>query len=233
VSSASSESNNSNKLIIAIDGPSGSGKSSVSRAVAKQLGLSYLDTGAMYRAMTWWVLEKGIDPIDGEMVFDVAKVAKIIPGTDPSNPTIHVGDVDVSGPIRGDLVTGAVSAVSAVPEVRGLLVELQREISKDAPKGIVVEGRDIGSVVLPDASLKLYITANPEARAARRAAENGQDVSATQEKLVKRDQADSTRKVSPLEMAADAMLLDTTHMNLDEVVDHVLDLVKGLSDAFK
>jgi cytidylate kinase len=233
VSSASSESNNSNKLIIAIDGPSGSGKSSVSRAVAKQLGLSYLDTGAMYRAMTWWVLEKGIDPIDGEMVFDVAKVAKIIPGTDPSNPTIHVGDVDVSGPIRGDLVTGAVSAVSAVPEVRGLLVELQREISKDAPKGIVVEGRDIGSVVLPDASLKLYITADPEARAARRAAENGQDVSTTQEKLVKRDQADSTRKVSPLEMAADAMLLDTTHMNLDEVVDHVLDLVKGLSDAFK
>jgi cytidylate kinase len=233
VSSASSESNNSNKLIIAIDGPSGSGKSSVSRAVAKQLGLSYLDTGAMYRAMTWWVLEKGIDPIDGEMVFDVAKVAKIIPGTDPSNPTIHVGDVDVSGPIRGDLVTGAVSAVSAVPEVRGLLVELQREISKDAPKGIVVEGRDIGSVVLPDASLKLYITADPEARAARRAAENGQDVSATQEKLVKRDQADSTRKVSPLEMAADAMLLDTTHMNLDEVVDHVLGLVKGLSDDFK
>lgn len=233
MSSASSESNNSNKLIIAIDGPSGSGKSSVSRAVAKQLGLSYLDTGAMYRAMTWWVLEKGIDPIDGEMVFDVAKVAKIIPGTDPSNPTIHVGDVDVSGPIRGDLVTGAVSAVSAVPEVRGLLVELQREISKDAPKGIVVEGRDIGSVVLPDASLKLYITADPEARAARRAAENGQDVSTTQEKLVKRDQADSTRKVSPLEMAADAMLLDTTHMNLDEVVDHVLGLVKGLSDAFK
>ncbi len=230
MSSASSESNSSNKLIIAIDGPSGSGKSSVSRAVAEQLGLSYLDTGAMYRAMTWWVLEKGIDPIDGEMVFDVAKVAKIIPGTDPSNPTIHVGDVDVSGPIRGDLVTGAVSAVSAVPEVRGLLVELQREISKDAPKGIVVEGRDIGSVVLPDASLKLYITADPEARAARRAAENGQDVSTTQEKLVKRDQADSTRKVSPLEMAADAMLLDTTHMNLDEVVDHVLGLIKGLAD---
>ncbi|MEN9742039.1 MAG: hypothetical protein RIR66_995 [Actinomycetota bacterium] len=230
MSSANSESNNSNKLIIAIDGPSGSGKSSVSRAVAKQLGLSYLDTGAMYRAMTWWVLEKGIDPIDGEMVFDVAKVAKIIPGTDPSNPTIHVGDVDVSGPIREDLVTGAVSAVSAVPEVRSLLVELQREISKNAPKGIVVEGRDIGSVVLPDASLKLYITADPQARAARRAAENGQDVSATQEKLVKRDQADSTRKVSPLEMAPDATLLDTTHMNLDEVVDHVLGLIKGLSD---
>lgn len=227
MSSASSE---SNKLVIAIDGPSGSGKSSVAKAVAKQLSLSYLDTGAMYRAMTWWVLEKGVDPIDGEMVFDVAKVAKIIPGTDPGNPTIHVGDTDVSGPIRGDLVTSAVSAVSAVPEVRTLLVELQRDISKNAPNGIVVEGRDIGSVVLPDASLKLYITADPEARAARRAAENGQDVSSTQEKLIKRDQADSTRKVSPLEMAPDATLLDTTHMNLDEVVDQVLGLIKGLSN---
>ena len=226
----SSANSDSNRLIIAIDGPSGSGKSSVAKAVAKQLGLSYLDTGAMYRAMTWWVLEKGVDPIDGEMVFDVAKVAQIIPGTDPNNPTIHVGDVDVSGPIRGDLVTGAVSSVSAVPEVRALLVELQREISANAPKGIVVEGRDIGSVVLPDASLKLYITADPEARAARRAAENGQDVNATQEKLIKRDQADSTRKVSPLEIAPDATLLDTTHMNLDEVVDHVLGLIKGLAN---
>ena len=226
----SSANSDSNRLIIAIDGPSGSGKSSVAKAVAKQLGLSYLDTGAMYRGMTWWVLEKGVDPIDGEMVFDVAKVAQIIPGTDPNNPTIHVGDVDVSGPIRGDLVTGAVSSVSAVPEVRALLVELQREISANAPKGIVVEGRDIGSVVLPDASLKLYITADPEARAARRAAENGQDVNATQEKLIKRDQADSTRKVSPLEIAPDATLLDTTHMNLDEVVDHVLGLIKGLAN---
>ena len=105
------------KLVIAIDGPSGSGKSSVAKAVAKQLGLSYLDTGAMYRAMTWWVLEKGVDPIDGEMVLDVAKVAQIIPGTDPSNPTIRVGSMDVSGPIRGDLVTGAVSAVSALMKI--------------------------------------------------------------------------------------------------------------------
>ena len=187
MSSVTSQLTDQNKLVIAIDGPSGSGKSSVAKAVAKQLGLSYLDTGAMYRAMTWWVLEKGVDPIDGEMVFDVAKAAQIIPGTNPSNPTIHVGDVDVSAPIRGDLVTGAVSAVSAVPEVRKLLVALQREISSVAPKGIVVEGRDIGSVVLPNANLKLYITADPEARAARRAAENGQDVNATQEKLIKRE----------------------------------------------
>ena len=217
------------KLVIAIDGPSGSGKSSVSRAVAKQLGLDYLDTGAMYRAMTWWVLEKGIDPIDGDMVMDVAKAAQLRPSTDPNNPTIYVGDVDVSGPIRGDEVTSAVSAVSAIPELRTLLVELQRDIASKAKKGIVVEGRDIGSVVLPDATLKLYLTADSEARAARRAAENGGEVVATKEKLIARDQADSTRKASPLEMAPDATLVDTTHMNLDEVVEHVLGLVKEVS----
>lgn len=216
------------KLVIAIDGPSGSGKSSVSRAVAKQLGLAYLDTGAMYRAMTWWVQKKGIDPIDGDAVFDVAKVAQIKPSTDPANPVIFVGDVDVSVPIRGDVVTSAVSAVSAVPQVRTLLVELQREITANAKQGIVVEGRDIGSVVLPDASLKLYLTADSQARAARRAAENGGEVQTTQEKLIARDHADSTRTVSPLEMAADANLVDTTHMELAEVVDYVLALVEDL-----
>lgn len=217
------------KLVIAIDGPSGSGKSSVSRAVARQLGLSYLDTGAMYRAMTWWVQEKGIDPIDGDAVMDVAKVAQIKPSTDPTNPVIFVGDVDVSEPIRGDAVTSAVSAVSAIPEVRALLVELQRKIATEAKNGIVVEGRDIGSVVLPDASLKLYLTADTSARAARRAAENGGEVAPTQEKLIARDQADSTRKVSPLEMAPDATLVDTTHMNLDEVVEYVLGLIKAIN----
>ena len=217
------------KLIIAIDGPSGSGKSSVSRAIAKQLSLDYLDTGAMYRAMTWWVQQKGIDPIDGDAVMDVAKVAQLKPSTDPNNPVIYVGDVDVSGPIRGDEVTGAVSAVSAIPELRTLLVELQRKITQDSKQGIVVEGRDIGSVVLPDATVKLYLTADSEARAARRAAENGGEVVATKEKLIARDQADSTRKVSPLEMAPDATLVDTTHMNLDEVVEHILDLVKEVS----
>ncbi len=215
-------------LVIAIDGPSGSGKSSVSRAVAKQLGLSYLDTGAMYRAMTWWVQEKGIDPIDGDAVMDVAKVAQIKPSTDPANPVIFVGNVDVSEPIRGDAVTSAVSEVSAIPEVRALLVELQRKIATEAKNGIVVEGRDIGSVVLPDASLKLYLTADSSARAARRAAENGGEVATTQEKLIARDQADSTRKVSPLEMAQDATLVDTTHMNLDEVVEYVLGLIKAI-----
>ena len=233
MSSASSE---SNKLVIAIDGPSGSGKSSVAKAVAKQLSLSYLDTGAMYRAMTWWVLEKGIDPIDGEMVFDVAKVAKIIPGTDPSNPTIHVGDVDVSGPIRGDLVTGAVSAVSAVPEVRGLLVELQREISKDAPNGIVVEGRDITTVVLPDAQVKIFLTARPEIRALRRAKEDtgsaeasSQEVKATQAALERRDHLDSTRAASPLTQSQEAYELDTSDLTLDQVIAEVISRAQAAS----
>jgi cytidylate kinase len=219
-----------NPLVIAIDGPSGSGKSSVSKAIAKELGLSYLDTGAMYRAMTWWVQKNGIDPIDGEMVFDVAQAAQIKPSTNPENPVIFVGSVDVTEQIRGDEVTSAVSAVSAIAEVRALLVEMQRDIAAKAKAGIVVEGRDIGSVVLPKATLKLYFTADSQARAQRRAAENGSDVSITQEKLVQRDQADSTRKVSPLEMAPDAVLVDTTYMNLMEVSEHVLGLVAGVTN---
>jgi cytidylate kinase len=226
-----SKSNDNSKLVIAIDGPSGSGKSSVAKAVATKLGLQYLDTGAMYRAMTWWVLEKGIDPIDGDAVFDVAQVAQIKPSVDPANPIIQVGSIDVSGPIRGDLVTSNVSAVSAVSEVRTLLVQLQREIVQAAPKGIVVEGRDICSVVLPDAHLKLYLTADPAARAARRAAEVGSDPTATQEKLVQRDQADSTRKASPLEVSPDATLVDTTHLDLPEVVEQVLRLVAELENV--
>jgi len=216
-------------LIIAVDGPSGSGKSSVSRAVAKKLGLAYLDTGAMYRAITWWVQEKGIDPIDGDMVFDVAKAAKLRPSTNPDNPSFFVGETEVTEAIRGEKVTAAVSAVSAVAEVRTLLVKMQREIVAAAENGIVVEGRDIGSVVLPEATIKLYFTADPKARAQRRAAENGDDISSTQVKLVQRDQADSSRKVSPLEMAADAVLVDTTELNLSEVIDHVLELVAGKS----
>jgi cytidylate kinase len=219
-----------NPLVIAIDGPSGSGKSSVSKAIAKELGLSYLDTGAMYRAMTWWVQKNGIDPIDGEMVFDVAQAAQIKPSTNPENPVIFVGSVDVTEQIRGDEVTSAVSAVSAIAEVRALLVEMQRDIAAKAKAGIVVEGRDICSVVLTKATLKLYFTADSQARAQRRAAENGSDVSITQEKLVQRDQADSTRKVSPLEMAPDAVLVDTTYMNLMEVSEHVLGLVAGVTN---
>jgi CMP/dCMP kinase len=169
-------------LVIAIDGPAGSGKSSVSRAVATRLGLNYLDTGAMYRAITWAVLQAGIDPDDATAVAGILtsnKPPRLVSGTDPQNPTIEVDGVDVADPIRGAAVTDAVSAVSAVPAIREHLVELQRQYVADSGAGIVVEGRDIGSVVLPDADLKIFLTADPSVRARRRAAEklDGHDAS--------------------------------------------------------
>ena len=215
-------------LVIAIDGPSGSGKSSVSRAVARELGLQYLDTGSMYRAMTWFMQDQNVDLDDPQAIALYAKQAQILPSTNPSAPGIHVGPIDVSQPIRGDEVTAGVSRVSAVPEVRALLVDLQREVVAAAQEGIVAEGRDIGPVVLPNASLKIFLTADEDARAIRRAAENGEDVQATQEQLASRDKADSTRKASPLVQAEDAVVVDTTHMNLQEVVDHIITLVRSL-----
>lgn len=227
-------------LVIAIDGPAGSGKSSVSKAVASRLGLQYLDTGAMYRAVTWAVLDAGIDPEDSSAVaaaIDDAVIPEIISGTDPGNPTIVVGEVDVAGPIRGSQVTGAVSAVSAVPAVRSKLVERQRGYvheSVKASNGIVVEGRDIGSVVLPDADLKIFLTADPSVRAQRRAAEasggSGTSVTATEAALITRDAKDSTRAVSPLKRADGAVELDTTHLTFEQVVEAVVGLAHGLGD---
>jgi cytidylate kinase len=159
--------------VIAVDGPAGSGKSSVCRAVADRLGFRYLDTGAMYRAMTWAMLDAHVDINDPEAVTSAMDTVQIVSGTDPLAPTIHVGSTDVAGPIRGDEVTGAVSAVSAVPALRQRLVEIQRlEVASSvrAGTGIVVEGRDITTVVLPDADLKLFITADAAERARRRAA---------------------------------------------------------------
>ena len=217
----------SEPLIIAIDGPSGSGKSSVSKGVARKLGLTYLDTGSMYRAMTWFIQNQGIDTTDVAAIVAAAPKASIVPSTDPDAPGITVNGTDVSEPIRGDVVTGGVSAVSAVPEVRRQLVDLQRQIAKSAQHGIVVEGRDIGEVVLPDADLKLFLTADESARAARRAAEVGGVVEDQQAKLAKRDLADSTRKTSPLTQADDALHIDTTHMTLGEVIDMVISLSRG------
>ncbi|MFI6484644.1 (d)CMP kinase [Nonomuraea sp. NPDC050663] len=212
-------------LVIAVDGPSGSGKSSASRGVARELGLRYLDTGAMYRAMTWWMLHHGVDVHDSQAVAARAADPGIVSGTDPDGPTIHVDGADVSGPIREQEVTGAVSAVSAVPEVRRRLVALQQEIIGEG--GIVVEGRDIGSVVAPDAPVKVYLTASAEARALRRTAElAGTTVEAQQAAMRRRDTLDSTRKTDPLSMAAGAVELDTTALDLDEVIASVLRLVK-------
>ncbi|MFI1384666.1 (d)CMP kinase [Embleya sp. NPDC020886] len=213
--------------VVAIDGPSGSGKSSVSRAVAARLGLRYLDTGAMYRAMTWWMLDNDIDIHDPAAVAAVADRPRIVSGTAPEGPTITVDGLDASGPIRTDEVTKAVSAVSAVPQVRTRLVALQRaEIGRG---GIVVEGRDIASVVAPDAAVKVYLTASEAARAARRNAEltgtQATSVEATRADLARRDALDSGRAVAPAGMAEDAILVDTTELDREQVVDHLLALV--------
>lgn len=211
-------------VVVAVDGTSGSGKSSTCRAVADRLGLRYLDTGAQYRAITWWMLSQGIDVHDAAAVAAHAGEPVLVSGTDPLAPTITVDGRDVSVEIRSDEVNGAVSPVSAVPEVRARLVELQRALI--GAGGIVVEGRDIGSVVWPQAELKVYLTADPAARAARRALENGgADLAATQESLLARDKIDSGRAVAPLTMADGAVHVDSTELSLAEVVDVVVGLV--------
>jgi CMP/dCMP kinase len=235
-------------VVVAIDGPSGSGKSSTSRGVAARLGLRYLDTGAMYRAITWWMLEQGV-PV-GEPAAVAARCGEpvIVSGTDPLAPTITADGVDVSQAIRSPAVTAAVSAVSAVPEVRARLLVVQREAIDGG--GIVVEGRDIGAVVAPDAEVKVYLTADVAARAARRAAEaggtlhppptpapppprraaeeGGTDLAATESSLLARDRFDSTRTASPLTMAAGAVHLDTTPYTLDEVITLIVGLVEDV-----
>ncbi|WP_433496878.1 (d)CMP kinase [Sphaerimonospora sp. CA-214678] len=212
-------------LVVAMDGPSGSGKSSASRGIARALGLRYLDTGAMYRAVTWWMLERGVDLADPAAVAARCHEPALEIGTDPDAPGIGVDGTDVSGPIRSKEVTRAVSAVSAVPEVRRRLVDLQRQIIGTGD--IVVEGRDIGTVVAPDASLKIYLTASADARARRRTAElTGTSTEEQRAEMARRDELDSTRKTDPLAMAADAVELDTTPLDLDEVIAEVLRLVK-------
>src|SRR4051794_23840625 len=215
--------------VIAVDGPSGSGKSSVSRGVAQRLGLRYLDTGAMYRALTYALLAQGVDVNDPVAVAKHCGMPEITISTDPSSPAIAVDGVDVSGPIRGAAVTAAVSAVSAVPDVRARLVAMQRHTVGDG--GIVVEGRDIGSVVLPTALLKGFLTANAEIRSHRRAEElrgNGvEEVGSgdTLRSIERRDRLDSTRAVSPLLRADDAVEIDATELNLQQVIDRVVTLV--------
>ena len=217
-------------LIIAIDGPSGSGKSSTSRGVARRLGLHYVDTGAMYRAMTWWMLEQGVDVDDPEAVAARCGEPVIVLRDDPTDPGVSVDDQDVSADIRDAAVADAVSRVAAVPEVRERLVRSQRSMvdaAITAGAGVVMEGRDIGTVVLPGADLKIYLTAHVEARAARRALEESErsgsaSVASAHANLESRDALDTTRTVSPLQQAADAIAIDGTHLSLDEVIDAVI-----------
>lgn len=217
-------------VVVAVDGTSGSGKSSTCRGVAQRLGLRYLDTGAQFRAVTWWMLEHGIDVHDAAAVAAHADRPVIVSGTDPGSPTITVDDVDVAGPIRGDAVTAAVSPVSTVPQVRARLLELQRAIIGTG--GIVVEGRDIGSVVWPHAQVKVYLTADPAARAARRAAEVGAaDLGATEASLRERDRIDSGRATAPLRRPDGAVELDTTHLSLDQAIEQVVVWVRDARAA--
>jgi len=220
------------RMVIAIDGTAGSGKSSTSRGVATRLGLRYLDSGAMYRAMTWQMLLDGVDVDDSEAVAARAETVRLESGTDPRDPSIRLSAADVSEQIRFAETTKAVSAVSAVPRVRQLLVDQQRAIIGIG--GIVIEGRDIGTVVAPDAELKIYLVADPSARAARRSAElsdgQRQDVSTVQTDLISRDTHDSSRATSPLRAADDAVVIDSTDLALDAVITTIVGLVKDRLD---
>lgn len=220
----------SRSLVIAIDGPAGTGKSSVARGLATSLGARYLDTGAMYRIVTLSVLRSGIDLGDAAAIAGVAGDIELAVGHEPGEDRSYLAGEDVSAEIRGDAVTKAVSAVSAVPEVRTRLVALQRALA-EGPDNVVVEGRDIGTVVLPDADVKIFLTASAEERARRR---NDQNVASglpdEYERVLadvkRRDHLDSTRAVSPLRAADDAIVVDTSDMTQTEVIAHLTELVE-------
>jgi cytidylate kinase len=220
--------------VVALDGPSGTGKSTVARKLATQLGARYLDTGAMYRAATVAVLRAAVDPTDADRVRHAVAHAELTVTTDPRAQATTLDGADVSAEIRSQEVTTAVSPVSAVPEVRAQLVAQQRSIIAKALAevgGIVVEGRDIGTVVVPDAALKVYLTADAQARAERRtrqdaAAGRQSTVDATLADVRRRDTYDSTRAVSPAKAADDAVELDTTHLDLAGVLAELMAMVE-------
>lgn len=206
--------------MIAIDGPAGSGKSTIARAVAQKLGYGYLDTGAMYRAVAFAVLTRGLDPSAKEEVGAVARDVRIDLG-----PPVVVDGVDATAAIRGPEVTAAVSAVAAHPGVRTEMVRRQR-LMVEPLAGVVVEGRDITTVVFPDAEVKVFLTASEEERAERRALQHAEpDAGAVARDIARRDRLDSTRTASPLRVADSAVVLDTTGFTIDEVVEHVLGLL--------
>jgi cytidylate kinase len=222
-------------LVIAIDGPAGTGKSSVSRGLARTLGARYLDTGAMYRIVTLAVIRAGVDLGDTPAIESAAADVPLSVGYDPEQDRAYLDAEDVSAEIRGDEVTRAVSVVSAVPAVRARLVGLQRELAV-GPGSVVVEGRDIGTVVLPDAEVKFFLTASAEERARRRNEQNiaaglGDDYEAVLADVKRRDHLDSTRAASPLRAADDALLVDTSDMTESEVVSHLLEVVKQRAGA--
>ncbi len=222
-------------LTIAVDGPAGTGKSSVSRGLARALNARYLNTGAMYRIVTLAVLRAGLDLDDAAAVAALASRVDMAVGFDPDEDLYLLGEEDVSVEIRGDAVTKAVSAVSAVPEVRTRLVDRQRELA-DGSVAVVVEGRDIGTVVLPDADVKIFLTASAEERARRRDDQNvaaglAGDYDAVLADVKRRDHLDSTRAVSPLRAADDAVVVDSSDMSQSDTVAYLLDLVEQRAGA--
>jgi CMP/dCMP kinase len=224
-------------VVVAIDGPAGTGKSSVSRRLAGALGARYLDTGAMYRIVTLAVLRAGVEPTDVEAVGAIASKVQLSVSYDPAAITCYLAGEDVSTEIRGDEVTRAVSAVSSVPAVRTRLVGLQRAMS-GGPGSVVVEGRDIGTVVLPDAPVKIFLTASAETRARRRNEQNvasglADDYEGVLADVRRRDHLDSTRPVSPLRAASDAVIVDTSDMTEAQVIAYLLELVKQRSGAVR
>jgi GTP-binding protein len=217
-------------IVVALDGPSGSGKSSTSKEIAIRAGWNYLDTGALYRAVTFIALS-----INSEKADDILTKLELQPITfnsDPRDPRIFIGDLDITQEIRSHEVTEKVSVISALPEVRAELLLLQRKIISKADRGIVVEGRDIGTVVCPDAALKVFLTADIAARAQRRDAElaaESKGIDSVGASLSARDEIDSTRKVSPLAPAFDAVHIDSTELNLTETVDRIWELLSERS----
>lgn len=214
-------------MVIAVDGPSGSGKSSISKESANRLGFNFLDTGAMYRSVTWFCVTENLDKENLIIERINNKDFKLDISTDPLKDQVKVNDEDVSKIIREDEITSQVSHFAAMPKIRQFLVSKQRELVKASNSGIIVEGRDIGSVVLPEADFKIFITANDDVRAKRRAIQidsNENDVLVAQRK---RDLLDSSRKVSPLVIPDGAVILDNSDLDFEQSVEKFIEIVSA------
>jgi len=223
------------RLIIAVDGPSGAGKSTLGRMIACELKLLYIDTGAMYRAVALAVIESGVSTTDAAKVASIADSARIELAGDPDSLRVALNKRDVTDELRTEQVSHMASIVSAISQVRRTLVERQREISESSADGVVLDGRDIGTIVFPNASIKFFLTAAPEARAHRRYEEDrvrAQDISfeETLADINKRDQRDSTREDSPLAIARDAIVIDSSELSIEEVYARMMEAIRARLD---
>ena len=219
------------KINIAIDGPAGAGKSTIARRAAEKLGFIYVDTGALYRTLTYFILEKGLEPDNSVCVASAVKEVSVELKFSDGVQRVYLNGNDVSDKIRTPEISMGASKISAIPEIRELLLDLQRKIA--AENNVIMDGRDIGTVVLPDAELKIFLTASAEERAKRRCLEleekgNPQSYDKILADIIQRDYNDSHRRISPLKQAEDAVLLDTTDMNIDEVCMSIFKLAEGL-----